>query len=72
VSIEAQLIYTEWTDTTGQVLPEILAIELIGWVLRLERRHQTAGHRQTPVTDEAYLTQLGYTHRRDGSWHLDG
>lgn len=69
MSTEAELLYRQYLEECGMVGPTT-AEHLISWVLDHERRHQTAGHRQTVVTDELELARLGMVHHRDGSWHV--
>jgi hypothetical protein len=66
--IEAEDLYAEWIRANGPVTP-MTVVELIGWVLVKARHYETAGHRQTLLTDEAYLLKLGYVQER-GGWHL--
>lgn len=86
MSTEAELLLIEWLVSEGLVpvsnTPEIYReqiswvlseadlAQLIGWVLAHERRHETAGHRHTAITDEGDLNRLGFVHHRDGSWHV--
>ena len=86
MSTEAELLLTEWLVSEGMVpasnTPETFSEQiswvlsegdlalLIAWVLAHERRHETAGHRQTVVTDELELARLGMVHHRDGTWHV--
>lgn len=70
MSVEAEMLIAEWMQEHGPITP-MTAVDLISWVLAHERRHETAGHRQTCITDEGYLIKLGYRQERDGSWHLD-
>ena len=67
MSTEAEQLYARWL---ADPRPSMSITDLIDWVLAEARHHEANGHRQTLITDESYLIKLGYTHERDGSWHL--